>query len=69
MLQSDTDMGAMMKQPSAPVKHEKAAGAGGSIIDMLERVESDSAKNLASEEVEEARHFGIESSRATARSS
>merc|ERR1719195_59516 len=54
MLQSDEDMGAMMQQPAAPVKHEKAAGAGGSIIDILEVVESDFAKNLAAEEAEES---------------
>jgi len=54
MLQSDEDMGAMMHQPSPPVKHGKAAGAGGSIIDILEVVESDFAKNLAAEEAEES---------------
>merc|ERR1719410_2404406 len=46
-------MGAMMRQPAAPVKHAKAGGAGGSIIDILEVVESDFAKNLATEEAEE----------------
>jgi len=53
MLQSDDDMDAMMRQPSAPVKHGKAAGAGGSIIGILEVVDSDFAKNLAAEEAEE----------------
>merc|ERR1719443_1313074 len=54
MLQSGSDIASVMKQPAAPVQHSKASGAGGSIIDILEVVESDFAKNLASEETQEA---------------
>merc|ERR1719272_687158 len=43
-----------MQQPSMPEQHAKAGGAGGSIISMLEVVESDFAKDLATEETQEA---------------
>merc|ERR1719148_436517 len=44
MLQNEADMGFAMRQPAAPVKHSKASGAGGSILDILEVVEADFAK-------------------------
>lgn len=54
MLQNGADVSVMMQQPDAPEHHEKASGAGSSIIGILEVVESDFAKNLATEEAEEA---------------
>merc|ERR1719407_301002 len=41
-------------QPAAPQQHEKASGAGGSIINILEVCESDFATNLAKEESAES---------------
>jgi len=46
--------GADDAQPAKPVYHSKAEGAGGSIIGILEVVEGDFAKSLATEEAEES---------------
>merc|ERR1719499_1739513 len=54
MLQGGTGIADSMMQPAAPVLHDKAQGAGDSIIGILQVVESDFAKNLAEEEKEEA---------------
>merc|ERR1719271_1828019 len=54
LVQSGAKFDAFMQQPAAPKKHTAAAGAGGSIIDILEVVEADFAKSLATEETEEA---------------
>merc|ERR1712025_1344722 len=53
-VQSKNSLNAFMQQPAMPEKHSSASGAGGSIIDILEVVESDFTKNLATEETEEA---------------
>jgi len=45
---------AFMQQPAAPQQHSKAGGAGGSIIEILEVVQSDFTKNLADEEMQES---------------
>merc|ERR1719486_581274 len=52
-MQSNSEFTAMMQQSAMPEKHEAAGGAGGSIISMLEVVESDFAKDLATEETQE----------------
>merc|ERR1711957_808958 len=54
LLQGGADLGAVMQQPEAPELHEKATGAGSSIVGILEVVESDFANNLAKEETEES---------------
>merc|ERR1719472_364930 len=45
---------ALVQQPAKPELHNKASGAGGGIIDILEVVESDFSKALATEETAEA---------------
>merc|ERR1719213_1590920 len=54
LVQNGAKFDNFMQQPAAPAKHSAAGGAGGSIIDILEVCESDFAKNLATEETEEA---------------
>merc|ERR1711924_182603 len=51
---SKDDSMEFMQQPAKRAKFEKAGGAGGSIISILEVCESDFATNLAKEETEEA---------------
>jgi len=53
-LQNAGGFDAFMQQPAPPQKHAAAGGAGGSIINILEVVESDFTKNLANEETAEA---------------
>merc|ERR1719414_1216371 len=53
MVQAGSGMSSMMQQPAMPEKHEKAGGAGSSIIGILEVCESDFAKNLAEETSQE----------------
>merc|ERR1719446_1631216 len=53
-VQNGNNFDAFMQQPAKPETFSKASGAGGSIIDILEVVESDFTKNLAEEETQEA---------------
>jgi len=54
LLQNAGAFDAFMQQPAAPKKHVAGGGAGGSIISILEVVESDFTKNLADEQSAEA---------------
>merc|ERR1719213_1323653 len=54
LLQDNSNFGALMQQPAPPTTHDKASGAGGSIISFLEVIESDFSKNLAERETEES---------------
>jgi len=54
MLQDDTHFASFAEQPAMPEKHSASSGAAGGILDILEVVESDFSKNLASCEAEEA---------------
>merc|ERR1712176_475532 len=53
MLQSGAGIDEIMNQPARPEIHASAAGAGSSIIGILDVIESDFAKNLAEEETAE----------------
>jgi len=53
MIQDDSKFNAFMQQPAKPEKYSKSAGAGGSIIDILEVCESDIATGLAKATAEE----------------
>jgi len=54
MLQRSSKHEATMQQPELPEQHAKAGGAGWVVVETLEVVQADFAKNLAMEETQEA---------------
>eukprot|EP00929_Paragymnodinium_shiwhaense_P069382 TRINITY_DN349_c0_g4_i2.p1 TRINITY_DN349_c0_g4~~TRINITY_DN349_c0_g4_i2.p1 ORF type:complete len:540 (-),score=243.01 TRINITY_DN349_c0_g4_i2:257-1690(-) len=54
LLQDNSQFNSFMQQPSPPVSHGKSGGAGGSIINILEVCESDTATELSKIEAEES---------------
>lgn len=54
MLQEDSDFESLLQQPAAPEHHEKASGAGASLIAILEGIEVNLAENLAKVETQES---------------
>eukprot|EP00929_Paragymnodinium_shiwhaense_P105097 TRINITY_DN6_c0_g2_i1.p1 TRINITY_DN6_c0_g2~~TRINITY_DN6_c0_g2_i1.p1 ORF type:complete len:700 (-),score=310.89 TRINITY_DN6_c0_g2_i1:110-2209(-) len=54
LIQDGDKFNSFMQQPAPPQSHSASGGAGGSIINILEVAESDTAENLAKVETEEA---------------
>jgi len=54
LVQSGASFDSFMQQPAAPQQHSPAAGAGGSIVSIMEVMESAFTKSLAARETEEA---------------
>ena len=54
MAQDNSNSEDFMQQPELPEKYGKAQGAGWSIIETLEVIESDFTKNLSTAELDQA---------------